>query len=58
MALAPIQDDVIPARDAGIQMKKNRSQCRGTGMTGEGNAGMAGERNTGMTVEDLIPYIN
>ncbi|WP_265025258.1 hypothetical protein [Wolbachia endosymbiont (group B) of Pammene fasciana] len=34
------------------------SQCRGTGMTGEGNAGMAGERNTGMTVEDLIPYIN
>ncbi|CQD09126.1 Uncharacterised protein [Wolbachia endosymbiont wPip_Mol of Culex molestus] len=34
------------------------SQCRGTGMTGEGNAGMAGERNTGMTVKDLIPYIN
>ncbi|MFP3022785.1 MAG: hypothetical protein ACEY3K_07715 [Wolbachia sp.] len=26
------------------------SQCRSTGMTGEGNAGMK--------IEDLIPYIN
>ncbi|MFL3876717.1 hypothetical protein wTkk_000637 [Wolbachia endosymbiont of Trichogramma kaykai] len=26
------------------------SQCRGTGMTGKGNAGMK--------IEDLIPYIN